>query len=58
MEDITMKKTYINPNIEVVKINMHQQMLSGSPSSQTLDKGATQITGSGDIGAHDDDFDW
>ena len=53
-----MKKTYITPNIEVVKINMHQQMLSGSPSSQTLDKGATQITGSGDIGAHDDDFDW
>lgn len=25
-----MKKTYINPTMEVVKLQMHQQMLAGS----------------------------
>ena len=53
-----MKKTYINPALEVVKINIHQQMLSGSPASQTLDKGATPISSGSEIGGHDDDFDW
>lgn len=52
-----MKKTYINPTMEVVKVAT-QQMLAGSPGSQTLDKGATQISGSDEIGAHGDDFDW
>lgn len=52
-----MKKTYINPTMEVVKVAT-QQMLAGSPGSQTLDKGATQIDSGSDIGGHDDDFDW
>ena len=49
-----MKKTYINPNIEVVKMNMHQQMLSGS-----LGKGSKPVTDSNMVlGREDDDFDW
>ncbi len=27
---MNMKKTYINPTMEVVKLQMHQQMLTGS----------------------------
>lgn len=53
-----MKKTYINPTIEVVKIASQSQMLAGSPGTKSLDKDAVQITGSSDIGGHDDDFDW
>jgi hypothetical protein len=29
-----MKKTYINPNLEVVKLNIHQHLLEGSPVVQ------------------------
>ncbi len=29
-----MKKTYINPNIEVITIASQQQMLAGSPTEQ------------------------
>ena len=49
-----MKKTYINPTLEIVKMNMHQQMLSGSKEaaiqSSTQDNSAAL--------GHDDDFDW
>lgn len=49
-----MKKTYINPNIEVVKMNMNQQMLSGS-----LSKGSNPVSDPGKVlGREDDDFDW
>ena len=30
-----MKKTYINPTMEVVKLQMHQQMLAGSDPQLT-----------------------
>jgi len=30
MEDTAMKKTYINPNIEVIKMKMTQHLLDGS----------------------------
>ncbi len=52
-----MKKTYINPNIEVVKIQT-QQMLAGSPAGQVLDKNGTQIDDGDLIGGRGDDFDW
>lgn len=48
-----MKKTYINPTLEIVKLNMHQQMLAGSKEAA--------IQGSQDNSyalGHDDDFDW
>lgn len=49
-----MKKTYINPNIEVVKMNIHQQMLSGS-----LGKGSAPVTDSNMVlGREDEGDDW
>ena len=48
-----MKKTYINPNIEVIKIQT-QQMLA---DSLTLGTGTTPTNPSASD-AHDDDFDW
>ena len=50
-----MKKTYINPNIEVVKLNMHQQMLSGSPAA-ALDPDSSADPGS--IEGRYDEYDW
>jgi len=50
-----MKKTYMQPELNVVKIE-HVQLMSGSPTG-TLDKNQT-IGSSSDFGAHDDDFDW
>lgn len=49
-----MKKTYINPTLEVVKMNMRQQMLAGSELGiGSGDKSpVTQADG------HSDDFDW
>ncbi len=47
-----MKKTYINPNIEVVKLNMHQQMLSGSPGL------GGQYSGGTPEGRDNDGDDW
>ena len=52
-----MKKTYINPNMEVVKIAT-QQMLAGSPGQQTLSKTGDSISSDSEIGGHGDDFDW
>ena len=51
-----MKKTYINPNMEVVKLQMHQHLLDGS---LTVTFGSGTKTG-GDACGHenDDDFDW
>lgn len=48
-----MKKTYINPNIEVVKIQT-QQMLADSLTVPT----GTTPTDPGDSDGHFDDFDW
>lgn len=48
-----MKKTYINPNMEVVKVSMQQQMLAGSLAIGSGDKNpATEADG------RSDDFDW
>ena len=47
-----MKKTYINPEIEVVEIQIQQQMLAGS----TVQTGSTP-TDPGDSDAHEFDLD-
>ena len=49
-----MKKTYINPEIDIVKIHS-QQLLSGSTMGKESD---TKITSESDVLGHDDDFDW
>lgn len=46
-----MKKTYINPNIEVIKIAT-QQMLAGSTPGFSKTGETSTMEG------HDDDFDW
>ncbi len=49
-----MKKTYINPNIEIVKIASRAQMLAGS----TLESKGNYGDGTGiTLGGHDDDGD-
>jgi hypothetical protein len=52
-----MKKTYINPDIQVVMMKMNQHLLDGSPGSKTLNKNATQISDSNDIGGRAFNFD-
>jgi hypothetical protein len=52
-----MKKTYKNPEIEVIKLKMHQHLLNSS------DMGANGDYGSGagiTLGAHEDDteYEW
>ena len=51
-----MKKTYINPDIQVIMMKMNQHLLDGSPGSKTLDKNATQISSGNDIGGRGFDF--
>ena len=56
-----MKKTYINPTMEVVKVNMQQQMLAGSTLNMNGDFGGASGGTSGkgvNVDGHDDDFDW
>ena len=53
-----MKKTYINPELEIVKIASQTQMLAGSPVPQVLDKDVTPISDGGDIGGREDEYDW
>ena len=53
MEDTTMKKTYIIPEMEVVKLKAYNQLLAGSPkgiSSETPSEWAAP--------GMDDDMDW
>ena len=50
-----MKKTYINPVMEVIKIASQTQMLAGS----TVPTGTTPTDpGNSDAPEFDDDFDW
>ena len=53
-----MKKTYINPNIEIIKIAT-QQMIAGSGSDRSI---TSTDAGKGEGGvyddAHFDEFDW
>jgi len=51
-----MKKTYMNPNIQVVMIKINQHLLESSPGSQVLDRSTPQIDNSNDIGARGFDF--
>ena len=47
-----MKKTYINPEMEIIKLQSQQQMLAGSAK-------AISDETPGEWGAHEeDDFDW
>ena len=46
-----MKKTYKNPEIEVIKIANKSQMLAGSPGIGCEYEGGTPE-------GHSDDFDW
>ena len=48
-----MKKTYINPEIEIVKIASKMQMLAGSDP-----KLGDPYNGSETVLGHDDEFDW
>lgn len=54
-----MKKTYINPTIEVTDINMNQNLLSGSVPNAVLDSSSEFGVGD-EVGGHefnmDDDF--
>ena len=56
MEDATMKKTYINPVMQVIKIET-QQMLAVSNPNVSVGSGSV---GAGDVDAPgmDDDMDW
>lgn len=49
-----MKKTYINPEIEVVKMKIQQHLLEGSI---TVETGSTP-TDPGSSDGHFDEFDW
>ncbi len=49
-----MKKTYIQPTMEVVKMQVNQMICL----SAGLNKSADPITNSDDFGAHGDDCDW
>ena len=57
-KDKTMKKTYINPNIEVVNLNVKTGLLAGS-GGVTTDSTPGNAYNSGDVSyGHDDEFDW
>ena len=49
----TMKKTYINPELNVFEIKPSHQLLAGSTESLETKEGAAT-----EWGAHGDDFDW
>ena len=46
-----MKKTYINPEIEIVKLKANYQLMAGSI-------GDAHESEPEEYGAHDDSFDW
>ena len=48
-----MKKTYINPNIEVVKIASQMQMLAGSNRSLNITNGKVEENTPGEARAFD-----
>ena len=52
-----MKKTYINPTIEVVKLQMHQQMLTGSNPEVTYDSSEESTIAPGSVEGRYYDFD-
>ncbi len=54
MEDTTMKKTYINPEMEVVKIAT-QQMLAASAHVGLSDD---TLNNESDLLGHESDYEW
>ena len=57
-KDKTMKKTYITPENIVVAINSNATLLAGSVEAKVLNPAEEFIGDSGDIGAHESDFDF
>lgn len=53
-----MKKTYKNPEIEVIKMKIQQQMLAGSVGDPIDGPGAGADGGAGEAEGHGNDFDW
>lgn len=54
-----MKKTYINPNMNVVELRMNTSLLTVSGDGPTLNGGSNgTYSGGVTLGSHDDDFDW
>ena len=58
MESTTMKKAYINPEIEVIKMKTQQQMLAGSVGDPEDGPGAGDPGDAGGAEGHFDGFDW
>lgn len=52
-----MKKIYINPNMEIVKLHT-TQMLAASPIDVTGENSLSSTSATGAALGHDDDFDW
>lgn len=57
MEDTKMKKEYINPTIEVVKIGM-QQVIAASPLNMGGENPLSSENATGDALGKEDEFDW
>jgi len=55
MEDTNMKKTYINPELEVIKLASQQQMLTGSTLS--IDP-TEEISNESELLSRESDFDF
>ena len=55
-----MKKTYINPTMEIVEVNMQQQMLAGSLNPGSNSGSVSETPAPGDVPAegHYDEYDW
>lgn len=52
-----MKKSYINPTIEIIKIASKSQMLAGSPDGKSA-VDPTQTVDPVSLEGHDGEFDW
>lgn len=48
-----MKKTYINPTMEIVKLANQTQLMAGS-----LTKSSSEVTDESNVLTHDDEFEW
>lgn len=53
-----MKKTYINPNIEVVQMKINQPLLDASNRDLSTDSASVSGGSYNNALGHDDDFDW
>ena len=53
-----MKKIYINPSMDIIKIKATTQLLSGSTTSADISSGTATEWGSRSIDFDDDEEDW